>query len=146
MASDPQKKLQTLSETYQKLQTDLQKAVSDRQRLEAQNQENKGVQKEFRDLDTESDIYKLVGSALLKQDRKEAVDEVDGRLRFIADGLKQAETQIKKTQEESERTKTEVNKPFSKHLLRAAADDRSSQILQVQSQAQAGQAEGQAAA
>ena len=43
--ADAQAKLQALSEEYQKLQQDLQSAVQSRQKLEAQRQENQGVQK-----------------------------------------------------------------------------------------------------
>jgi prefoldin beta subunit len=40
-----QAKLQALSEDYQKLQQELQTAVDARQKIEAQRQENLGVQK-----------------------------------------------------------------------------------------------------
>ena len=62
---------------------DLQTSVSARQKLESQQQENKGVQKEFSLLPPESNIYKLVGPVLLKQERSEAVLAVEGRLEFI---------------------------------------------------------------
>jgi len=62
---------------------DLQNTVSARDRLETQQQENRGVQKEFASLDDEANIYKLVGPVLLKQDKAEAVLAVDGRLEFI---------------------------------------------------------------
>lgn len=38
---------------------------------------------EFKSLDDEANIYKLVGPVLLKQDKTEAVLAVDGRLEFI---------------------------------------------------------------
>lgn len=62
---------------------DLQTTVDARQRLEAQQQENLGVQKEFKTLKDSANIYKLVGPVLLKQDRTEAVSAVDGRLEYI---------------------------------------------------------------
>lgn len=92
---------------------DLQTVISARQKLESQQQENKGVQKvshsslpsttfpytpsqspslhpitkphpqEFSLLPTSSQIYKLVGPVLLKQERSEAVMAVEGRLEFI---------------------------------------------------------------
>ncbi len=43
--SNDQIKLQTLTEAYQKLQSDLQPIVTARQKLESQQQENLGVQK-----------------------------------------------------------------------------------------------------
>ena len=111
--ADQQKQLQGLTDDFQKLQTgesaggwplgmltrppELQSVVEARQKLESQQQENKGVQKvprslshrvashhqEFSTLDDGAKIYKLVGPVLLKQDRSEAVLAVDGRLEFI---------------------------------------------------------------
>lgn len=106
--ADDQKKLQELSEAYQKLQTDLQATVSARQRLESQQQENKGVQKEFTALPPTSTIYKQIGPVLLKQDRSEAVMAVDGRLEFIEREIKRLEKQIHETQSQSEDMKMEV--------------------------------------
>jgi len=62
---------------------DLEGFVDARQKLESQQQENQGVQDEFASLDEESNIYKLVGPVLLKQDKTEAVMAVNGRLEFI---------------------------------------------------------------
>lgn len=45
--SDDQKRLQSLSDEYQKVQTDLQGVVTARQKLESQEQENLAVQKVF---------------------------------------------------------------------------------------------------
>ncbi|MCJ1250263.1 hypothetical protein MMC30_007489 [Trapelia coarctata] len=107
MAED-QKKLQALSDEYQKLQGDLQVNIDARQKLESQQQENKGVQKEFAKLADDANIYKLVGPVLLKQDRTEAVLGVDGRLEFIEKEIKRVEKQIKDIQEESERKRMAV--------------------------------------
>lgn len=41
------------------------------------------MQSEFAQLDDESNIYKLVGPVLLKQDKAEATMAVNGRLEFI---------------------------------------------------------------
>jgi chaperonin cofactor prefoldin len=41
------------------------------------------VQSEFAELDDDSNIYKLIGPVLLKQDKTEAVMAVSGRLEFI---------------------------------------------------------------
>jgi prefoldin beta subunit len=57
--------------------------VQARQKLESQQQENKNVQKEFSKLTDASNIYKLVGPVLLKQEKSEAVIAVEGRLQFI---------------------------------------------------------------
>lgn len=62
---------------------ELEGLVDARQKLESQQQENKGVQSEFNQLDDESNIYKLVGPVLLKQEKTEALMAVNGRLEFI---------------------------------------------------------------
>ncbi|KAF2835794.1 putative prefoldin subunit 6 [Patellaria atrata CBS 101060] len=103
-----QKKLQELSEDYQKLQTELSTTVNARQKLESQQQENQGVQKEFAKLPEDADVYKLVGPVLLKQEKSEAVLAVDGRLEFIEKEIKRIETQISEIQEKSEKKKMEI--------------------------------------
>ncbi|KAH6847600.1 Prefoldin [Chaetomium sp. MPI-CAGE-AT-0009] len=81
--ADIQAKLQGLSEEFTKLQQDLQDTVQSRQKLEAQMQENRGVQKEFSNLKEGEAIYKLIGPVLLKQEKTEAESTVNGRLEFI---------------------------------------------------------------
>ncbi|KAK3306088.1 Prefoldin [Chaetomium strumarium] len=81
--ADMQAKLQTLSEEFTKLQQDLQDIVQSRQKLEAQRQENLGVQKEFGKLKDGETIYKLIGPVLLKQEKTDAESTVSGRLEFI---------------------------------------------------------------
>ncbi|THW51904.1 hypothetical protein D6D17_02815 [Aureobasidium pullulans] len=80
---EQQKQLQALSDEYTTLQNELQTTVAARQKLESQQQENKGVKSEFANLDDDANIYKLVGPILLKQDATEAKSTVDGRLEFI---------------------------------------------------------------
>ncbi|KAL2441923.1 hypothetical protein ABEF95_016877 [Exophiala dermatitidis] len=101
-------KLQALSEGLQKIQDDLQTAIEARQKLEAQQQENKSVQKEFASLTDESGIYKLVGPVLLKQAKSEAVSAVEGRLEFIGKEISRIETRIKELQEGSEKKRVEL--------------------------------------
>ncbi|KAK4217491.1 Prefoldin [Rhypophila decipiens] len=106
--SNLQARMQALSEEYTKLQNDLQDAVGSRQRLEAQQQENLGVQKEFQKLKDDETIYKLIGPVLLKQDRAEAESTVNGRLEFIGTEISRLETQIKETQAKIEKKKNEI--------------------------------------
>ncbi|KAL8999643.1 MAG: hypothetical protein Q9169_001603 [Polycauliona sp. 2 TL-2023] len=107
-APTPQQNLQSLSEEYQKLQTDLQTQISSRQRLESQQQENLVVRKEFNTLSDDSTIYKLIGPVLLKQEKTEAESAVDGRLEFIEKEIKRVEKVISEMQEQSEGKKMEV--------------------------------------
>ncbi|TFB06847.1 Prefoldin subunit 6 [Trichoderma ghanense] len=103
-----QAKLQALSEEFQKLQQDLQNTVASRQKLEGQRQENLGVQKEFENIAEDETIYKLVGPVLLKQEKFEAESTVKGRLDFIGSEITRLEGQIKETQANIEKKKTEI--------------------------------------
>ncbi|KAL8679248.1 MAG: hypothetical protein Q9186_004439 [Xanthomendoza sp. 1 TL-2023] len=107
-APSPQQRLQSLSDEYQKLQTDLQTQISSRQRLESQQQENLAVRKEFTNLTDDSPIYKLIGPVLLKQEKAEAESAVQGRLDFIENEIKRVEKLISDMQEQSEGKKMEV--------------------------------------
>ncbi|ETI24828.1 hypothetical protein G647_04198 [Cladophialophora carrionii CBS 160.54] len=105
---EDREKLQVLSEALQKIQDDLQSAVEARQKLEAQQQENKGVRNEFASLAEDAGIYRLVGPVLLKQDKTEAVSTVDGRLDFIGKEIVRTEGRIKELQEGSEKKRVEL--------------------------------------
>ncbi|KAJ5878636.1 hypothetical protein N7455_002101 [Penicillium solitum] len=118
---DPQKQLQALSEEFQGLQTELEVLVDARQRLESQQQENEGVQTEFAQLDDESNIYKLVGPVLLKQDKTEATMAVNSRLEFIEKEIKRIEGEIEATQEKSEKMRSELIQLQSQAQQQAAA-------------------------
>ncbi|KAL2174855.1 Prefoldin [Thermothelomyces heterothallicus CBS 202.75] len=106
--ADIQAKLQALSEEFTKLQQELQDAVQSRQKLEAQKQENLGVQKEFSKLKDDETIYKLIGPVLLKQDRVEAESTVKGRLEFIEKEISRLESYIKETQGKMDKKKSEI--------------------------------------
>ncbi|CRG85669.1 prefoldin beta subunit [Talaromyces islandicus] len=116
-----QKKLQTLSEDYQKLQTDLEGIVEARQKLESQQQENKSVQAEFASLDDDANIYKLVGPVLLKQEKSEATMAVKSRLEFIEKEIKRIETQIQDINTQSDKKRTEIIQLQSQAQQQAAA-------------------------
>jgi len=87
---------------------DLQNTIEARQKLEAQQQENKSVQKEFASLAEDAGIYKLVGPVLLKQDKGEAINAVNGRLEFIGKEIARTEARIKELQEGSEKKRVEL--------------------------------------
>ncbi|KAK1142166.1 Prefoldin subunit 6 [Aspergillus melleus] len=119
--ADAQKQLQAISEEFQKLQTDLDGLVEARQKLESQQQENESVQKEFNSLDDESNIYKLVGPVLLKQDKQEALMAVNGRLEFIEKEIKRIEKEIEANQDKSDKKRAEVLQYQSQVQQQAAA-------------------------
>ncbi|KZT68518.1 hypothetical protein DAEQUDRAFT_766325 [Daedalea quercina L-15889] len=82
-----QDRLQSASNDFQKIQTDMASAVEARQKLEAQQSENELVKKEFSTLTERNEVYKLVGPVLVKQDQAEAKTTVDKRLEFIASDM-----------------------------------------------------------
>ncbi|KAK1767399.1 Prefoldin [Phialemonium atrogriseum] len=106
--ADAQARLQKLSEEFTDLQKELQDVVDSRQRLEAQKNENLGVQKEFGKLKNDETIYKLIGPVLLEQDKTEAESTVNGRIEFIGKEISRLEKQIKDTQEKIEKKKGEI--------------------------------------
>jgi len=106
--ADIQARLQALSEEYTKLQKDLGDVVQSRQKLEAQKQENLGVQTEFSKLKDDETIYKLIGPVLLKQDRTDAESTVKGRLEFITNEISRLEIQIKEVQAKMEKKKGDI--------------------------------------
>ncbi|KAL0638139.1 Prefoldin subunit 6 [Maublancomyces gigas] len=105
--------MQGLTDQFQALQKDLSAVVEARQRLDSQLQENKSVQKvqpprEFSGLNEDTNIYKLIGPVLVKQDRAEAVMNVDKRLEFIEAEINRTEAQLRSIQEKQERKKGEI--------------------------------------
>ncbi|KAF3906668.1 hypothetical protein ABW20_dc0109952 [Dactylellina cionopaga] len=107
MASET-KTLQQLSDEFQDVQKKLQEVIDARQRLDAQLSENQAVQKEFASLDADANIYKLIGPTLIKQDKDEAVMNVDKRLDFIEKEIKRIEGQIAEFTEIGEKKKTQI--------------------------------------
>lgn len=103
-----QLKMQKLSDDYQSIQKELQAAIGARQKLDAQKQENIGVQKEFQNLKEGEKIYKLVGPVLMEQQKVEAEATVKGRLDFITKEMERTDKQIDDLQAGMEKKKTEI--------------------------------------
>ncbi|KAF9364639.1 hypothetical protein BGX34_000875 [Mortierella sp. NVP85] len=103
-----QKKLEADSAAYQSLQKEYTKAVESRQKLDSQLQENKLVQDEFKLLSDDANIYKLIGPVLTKQDKNEAVTNVDKRIEFINAEIERIEKQLKDFQEKIEKKRVEL--------------------------------------
>ncbi|KAK4132696.1 prefoldin subunit [Trichocladium antarcticum] len=106
--ADLQARLQKLSEEFTQFQQELQDTVGSRQKLDAQKQENLGVQTEFAKLKDGETIYKLIGPVLLKQDQTEAESTVNGRLEFIDKEISRLEQRIRETQGKMEKKKGEI--------------------------------------
>ncbi|KAK9475445.1 Prefoldin [Dipodascopsis tothii] len=108
MASTIQAQYEALTEEYRKTQTDMSTLVEARQKLESQLQENLIVQKEFKGLDADASVYKLIGPVLVPQTKGEAEMNVDKRLDFIQSEIKRIEGQINETRAKSDKKRAEV--------------------------------------
>ncbi|GBE78790.1 Prefoldin subunit 6 [Sparassis crispa] len=103
-----QDRAQTVADAYQKVQNEISTAVEASQRLNAQLSENELVQKEFAQLTPENVVYKLIGSALVKQDQVDARANVDKRLEFIRSEIKRFEQQLTGLKERSDKLQLEL--------------------------------------
>ncbi|GAA5795693.1 Prefoldin [Helicostylum pulchrum] len=101
-------KLEAESKAFQLLQKELSVVIESRQRLESQQQENELVNTEFQHLDQDSNIYKLIGPVLVKQDKSEAASNVKNRLDLISSEIKRVETQLNDLTQKSESKKNEM--------------------------------------
>lgn len=88
----------SVMEELTQLQRTLQNLIQSRTKLETQFQENKIVKEEFESLSSDSNVYKLMGPVLLKQDKEEAEENVNKRLEFITSEIEKVEKNIKTTQ------------------------------------------------
>ena len=83
-------------------------AVDSRQKLDAQLQENTLVQKEFSQLSKDANIFKLIGSVLVKQERNEAQTNVDKRIEFINREIERVEKQLADLTAKQDTVKAEI--------------------------------------
>ncbi|EEB06504.1 prefoldin subunit 6 [Schizosaccharomyces japonicus yFS275] len=82
---------------YQDLQSEVSNHVQALKKLESQLQENVTVQKEFEKLDPSSNVFKLIGPTLVKQDQEEAKTNVAKRLEFIRNEIVRVEGLLEKS-------------------------------------------------
>ncbi|KAH8105766.1 prefoldin subunit 6 [Phellopilus nigrolimitatus] len=122
-------RLQSATADYQKLQLELSAAVDARQRLDAQLTETGMVKKEFVLLQPTSEVYKLVGPILVKQDQPEAKANVDKRLAFIKSEIQRVEAGIKDINERTEKRRMEIVEIQTAHQ---AAQQKPGAPVQVQ--------------
>ena len=96
---DMVKKLQTEREQLQVLTKEFQKFVSTRQQFDAQLNENELVLSEFKRLKKNSEVFKLVGPVLVKQEVPEAISTVKKRITFIKGELERCDKSISDSEE-----------------------------------------------
>ncbi|PRP86053.1 hypothetical protein PROFUN_05824 [Planoprotostelium fungivorum] len=90
----------------------LQKQIGNYQNSRAQYltqvNENDMVKKELELVEADGEIFKLIGPALIKQEKTEALSNVNKRLEFIKGELKKVDTTIGDLEKKSEDKKNKV--------------------------------------
>ncbi|XP_046684551.1 prefoldin subunit 6 [Homalodisca vitripennis] len=89
-----QKKLLAESDSFKIAQKDYQKALSQRQQLDAQLNENMVVKTELDLMKGEGEVFKLIGPVLVKQELEEAKQNVAKRIDYISGELKRIDNNI----------------------------------------------------
>jgi len=93
-AKEVQLQLQKEVEEFKKLQKDSQKLFAQKQQLETQLMENKVVKEELDLLETDANVFKLIGPVLVKQDLNEAKMNVEKRIEYIQNESKRHEKML----------------------------------------------------
>ncbi|XP_043265909.1 prefoldin subunit 6 [Colletes gigas] len=94
MTEEIKKNLKTEIDKYKQVQKDYHKALSQRQQLDGQLNENVAVKKELDLLKPDDNVFKLIGPVLIKQDLEEAKENVAKRMGYISSELKRVEDLI----------------------------------------------------
>ncbi|CAG0884085.1 unnamed protein product [Darwinula stevensoni] len=105
-----QKKFQQEVERLKGLQKDSQKIIQSRQQLDAQLNENTLVLEELQKLESDANVFKLIGPVLVKQDTEEAKQNVQKRIEYIQGELKHCDTTLKDLNEKQESHKESIGK------------------------------------
>nr|SVE91561.1 EOG090X0MQF [Daphnia sinensis] len=94
MAEALQKKMQQEVEKFKAIQKEYQTVISSRQQLDSQLTENNGVKEELSLLESDANVFKLIGPVLVKQDLEEACQNVNKRIDYITAETKRLEKTI----------------------------------------------------
>lgn len=97
-----QGKMQEEVEALQSLQKQSTQALSARQTLDSQLNENQLVKEEMDALEADARVFKLIGPALVRQAVSEAQANVDKRIAYITAELKRQETLLKDLEDKQE--------------------------------------------
>lgn len=93
-----------------RLQKDIAKNHQVRRQYTIQQGENEMVQKELELLDEETNVFKLIGPVLVKQDLVEAKANVNKRIDYISGELRRLDGILKSFEEQQNTKKEEVIK------------------------------------
>lgn len=123
MVEEIQKKLQTELENFKLVQKDYQKALSQRQQLDGQLNENVIVKQELDLMKGDSEVFKLIGPVLVKQELEEAKQNVAKRMDYIKGELKRVDDMIASldSKQDSYREKlSKLQQQFQQEQMKAA--------------------------
>uniref|UniRef100_A0AC34RJM0 Prefoldin subunit 6 n=1 Tax=Panagrolaimus sp. JU765 TaxID=591449 RepID=A0AC34RJM0_9BILA len=95
---------------YQIAEKEREKYISQRQQLEAQKTENELVKQELDLLEPGTNVFKLVGPALVKQDLIESRNTITKRLEYIEEEIKRCEKNLDGSVKKIQSTKDDVDK------------------------------------
>ncbi|XP_054276131.1 prefoldin subunit 6 [Macrosteles quadrilineatus] len=118
-----QKKLQTELDSLKSAQKEYHKAISQRQTLDGQLNENMVVKTELDLMKPDGEVYKLIGPVLVKQDLDEAKQNVAKRMDYISGELKRIEDTINALDSKQETHREKLGKlqqQFQQEQVKAA--------------------------
>ena len=88
------RELEGLSGGLQDLKNEIQALAANRAKYASQHSENTMAKEELELLDDDAGVFKLIGPALVKQDKSEALDTVNKRLDFIRSTMDGVEAEM----------------------------------------------------
>ncbi|KZC11102.1 PREDICTED: prefoldin subunit 6 isoform X2 [Dufourea novaeangliae] len=123
MTEEIQMNLKTEMDKYKQVERDYHKALSQRQQLDGQLNENIAVKKELDLLKSQDDVFKLIGPVLIKQDLEEAKQNVSKRMEYISSELKRVEeliASLDKKQDMHQETLEKYQQMFQQAQIKAS--------------------------
>nr|XP_002128134.1 prefoldin subunit 6-like [Ciona intestinalis] len=102
--------LQKEFDEIQKVQKEIQKSAELQKKLDSQLNQNTVVKDELEFLEPESNVYKLTGPVLVKQDLGEAKGTVSKRIEYISAEIKRQETLVADLEKQLNKHKESVSK------------------------------------
>lgn len=102
--------METNAHTLNKIQKDIAKNHQVRRQYTIQQGENEMVQKELELLEEDTNVYKLIGPVLVKQDLVEAKANVNKRIEYITAELRRLDGMLKGLEDQQNTKKDEVIK------------------------------------
>ncbi|KAJ9578381.1 hypothetical protein L9F63_005413 [Diploptera punctata] len=110
MIEELQNSLQAELDKYKTTQKEMQKALTQRQQLDGQLNENMAVKQELDLLKTDNEVFKLVGPVLVKQDLVEAKENVMKRMDYIKAELARMDERVKDLSKKQDNHREAINK------------------------------------